>query len=167
MHNHMTRRFYNEQQPAGQVRHACHSSTRRQGQAIVEFAVVVPVLLALLLGVIEFGWLIKNNHSVANATREGARFAALGKTPTEVRTRVKFCAAPLTVTDSNITLQYYNTASSTWVSWPADGSDGKNGVPVDSQVKVTVIVKHQQLTNFFSFLKNRYINQLTVMRREL
>lgn len=139
---------------------------RRRGSTIVEFALVVPVFLALIIGIMEFGWLVKVNHTIANATREGARFAALGKTAAETRTRVRGACAPTPVTDANIVLTCYNTTTNTWTAWPAEVA-GKNGVPVDSQVKVEVTVPHQSLTGFFSFLKNRNIYQFTVMRREL
>ncbi len=47
-----------------------HSSS---GQAIVEFALVFPLLLILLLGIIEFGLLFYNKAVITNASREGAR----------------------------------------------------------------------------------------------
>ncbi|MFW6076047.1 MAG: TadE/TadG family type IV pilus assembly protein [Chloroflexota bacterium] len=51
------------------------SQRRYTGQGLVEFAVVLPVFLLLTLGVIELGWLLYNNHTLTNATREGARYA--------------------------------------------------------------------------------------------
>lgn len=45
--------------------------------AAVEFALVAPVLIALLLGIIEFGFLIYLNSAAAGAAREGARAAAV------------------------------------------------------------------------------------------
>ena len=43
------------------------------GQAIVEFALVLPLILILLLGIIEFGVIFYNKAMVTNASREGAR----------------------------------------------------------------------------------------------
>jgi Flp pilus assembly protein TadG len=48
---------------------------RSRGQGLVEFALALPVFLLLTLGVIELGWLVYTNHTLANATREGARYA--------------------------------------------------------------------------------------------
>jgi Flp pilus assembly protein TadG len=45
------------------------------GQAIIEFAFVLPVVLILLLGILEFGVLFYNKAMVTNASREGARAA--------------------------------------------------------------------------------------------
>lgn len=48
---------------------------RYRGQGLVEFALVLPIFLLLTFGVIEMGWLLYNNHTLSNATREGARYA--------------------------------------------------------------------------------------------
>ncbi|RBP66000.1 TadE-like protein [Alkalibaculum bacchi] len=48
-----------------------------KGQALVEFALVLPILLALILGMIEFGWILNGKITLTNAAREGARVAAI------------------------------------------------------------------------------------------
>ena len=50
---------------------------RDSGQAIVEFAIVVPLLLTLLLGIMEWGFLIWTQNSFVNAVRDGAREAVV------------------------------------------------------------------------------------------
>ncbi len=45
------------------------------GQALVEFALVAPLLLILLVAVVEAGVFVFNMESLNNATREGARYA--------------------------------------------------------------------------------------------
>jgi hypothetical protein len=47
----------------------------RRGQAMVEFALVAPVLFLLLFGIIEGGRFILYYETLNNATREGARYA--------------------------------------------------------------------------------------------
>ena len=47
------------------------------GQALVEFAIVVPVLLLIALGIVDFGRVFHTYVALANAAREGARFCAL------------------------------------------------------------------------------------------
>lgn len=47
-----------------------------RGVAMLEVAVVLPVLLAIGLGVIEFGNLIFNYHLIENGVRDAARYAA-------------------------------------------------------------------------------------------
>ena len=59
----------------------------RRGQALVEFALILPVLLVILLGTVDAGRLIFAYNSVANAAREGGRTAIINQTPAEVRQR--------------------------------------------------------------------------------
>ncbi len=49
------------------------------GQGIVELAVILPVLLILLLGVVEIGYALRDYLVIVNACREGGRFAARGR----------------------------------------------------------------------------------------
>jgi hypothetical protein len=50
-----------------------HKSKSNSGQAIVEFALVLPILIILLLGVMDFGIVLYNKAVITNASREGAR----------------------------------------------------------------------------------------------
>jgi Flp pilus assembly protein TadG len=61
---------------------------KRAGQALVELALLLPVLLLLLGTVIEFGGLYHQSTLVAGAAREGARVAATGGPDSEVSTAV-------------------------------------------------------------------------------
>ena len=51
------------------------------GQALVEFALCLPLLLALLCGIIDFGWIYYNQITLNNAAREGARYAVIHYDP--------------------------------------------------------------------------------------
>lgn len=48
-----------------------------KGQALVEFAIIVPILLTLLCGILDFGWIYVNQYKVENASYAGARYASL------------------------------------------------------------------------------------------
>ena len=50
---------------------------REDGQSMVEFALILPVFLLILCGIIDFGWLFYNQLSLNNACREGARYAVV------------------------------------------------------------------------------------------
>ncbi|MDF1595068.1 MAG: pilus assembly protein [Acidimicrobiia bacterium] len=50
---------------------------REDGAALVEFAIVLPFLMLLLMGMIEFGWAFGNNLDVRHGAREAARLAAV------------------------------------------------------------------------------------------
>lgn len=49
-----------------------------RGAAAVEFAIILPLLLILVGGIIDFGRLFYTEIMVTNAAREGARMVALG-----------------------------------------------------------------------------------------
>ena len=49
-----------------------------RGAAAVEFALIVPVLLVVVFGIIDFGLLMNSSSLLSNAAREGARVASLG-----------------------------------------------------------------------------------------
>ena len=65
------------------------SRSRRddRGAAMVEFAIVLPVLLLILMGIIEFGRAYNAQVSIQAAAREGARELALRHGSTEVEER--------------------------------------------------------------------------------
>ncbi|MGH7748202.1 MAG: TadE/TadG family type IV pilus assembly protein [Candidatus Dormibacteria bacterium] len=50
------------------------SHRRARGQGLVEFAVVAPILIALVFGVFDFGRAMSANVTVTNSSREGARY---------------------------------------------------------------------------------------------
>jgi len=60
-----------------------------RGQGLLELAVILPVLLILLMGMVEIGYALRDYLVVVNACREGGRFAARGRfTPDDVGRRV-------------------------------------------------------------------------------
>ncbi|GAB6876054.1 TadE family protein [Thermaerobacter litoralis] len=50
---------------------------RQRGQALVELAVLLPVLLLILMGVLDLGRYVYTGLTVRHAAREGARFGAV------------------------------------------------------------------------------------------
>jgi Flp pilus assembly protein TadG len=59
------------------------------GAQLVEFALVLPLLLFVMLGIAEFGFMFQRYEVVTNAAREGARLAVLpGYGTTDVEARV-------------------------------------------------------------------------------
>jgi Flp pilus assembly protein TadG len=47
------------------------------GQSAVEFALILPILILLLLGIIEFGWFFNAKITITSAAREGVRVYAI------------------------------------------------------------------------------------------
>lgn len=48
-----------------------------KGQATVEFALLLPILILMLCGIINFGWIFGNQLLAKNAVREAARYTAI------------------------------------------------------------------------------------------
>jgi hypothetical protein len=58
----------------------CHSAWERRGQALVEFALILPVILLLVVGMLEFARAWNLHQVMTDAAREGARRAVIADT---------------------------------------------------------------------------------------
>ncbi len=146
---------------------------RRGGSGLVEFALVAPLLLGMLLGIIDFGILARNSLVIANASREGARAAALGQPTANIYARVANGGAPTLktnaagqITNGSVLMQQavYGGVP-VYVAWPADsgiGTSAQNGAGTGNFVRITVIYEHRSISGLF----NRTISIPVVMRRE-
>jgi Flp pilus assembly protein TadG len=83
-----------------------------RGAAAIEFALLLPVLLMLVLGTIEFGRAYNAQITLTNAARDGVRVMAIANDPTAAKTAARSAAASIsdTITDSNVALST-NTCS--------------------------------------------------------
>ena len=75
-----------------------------RGAAAVEFALLLPVLIVLILGIVEFGRAFQVQATLAAAAREGARVMALEDDAAAARTAVRSASTTLNpgVTDADI-----------------------------------------------------------------
>ena len=68
-------------------------SKRREGERgaeLIEFALVLPILLLIIAGIVDFGFLFQRYEVVTNAAREGARVAVLpGYGTADIQSRVQ------------------------------------------------------------------------------
>ncbi|MCL6638087.1 MAG: pilus assembly protein [Firmicutes bacterium] len=76
----------------------------RRGQALVELALVLPLLILLAMGTMEFGRIFHSYLLITNASREGARAGVVGGDDTAIRTKVKEAATSLGLTDGQISI---------------------------------------------------------------
>ena len=56
---------------------AIGTNLAKRGANLVEFAILAPLLVMLLFGIIEFAWIFAQNLYVRHGAREGARLAAV------------------------------------------------------------------------------------------
>ena len=103
------------------------------GQSLVETALILPVFLLLVLGLLDVGLVVYIQHTVAEAAREAARFAVArpeDDLPTidEIRQKAIAAAPGVPITASDITATY-----------PAPDDDGQ-------RVEITISVNVDLLT---------------------
>jgi Flp pilus assembly protein TadG len=75
------------------------------GQSMVEFAFVLPFLVFLMLGIIQFGVALHNFLAITDAARVGARAAAVHRTPDP-------CAAAKTAIQGTVSAAQWSVISS-------------------------------------------------------
>src|SRR3954454_6262908 len=72
------------------LRPQCRSdamNNRRRGQAMVEFALILPILLLILVGIVDGGRMVYAYNAVANAAREAGRTAIVDQVPGTIRAK--------------------------------------------------------------------------------
>lgn len=87
----------------------------QKGQALVEMAILLPLLLLIVFGITEFGWALYIKNSLTNAAREGARRASVSlEDPTTDPARAELRrlvgeACPFSVDTTAITIESTTT----------------------------------------------------------
>jgi Flp pilus assembly protein TadG len=129
-----------------------------QGQTLLEFALVLPALLTLLLGVIVFGLAFNNYLTLTNATTIGAQLLSIsrGQTtdPCQTTSQAVYAAAPnLTQANLKFTIVLNGTSVANNVatpSCPANGTGG-TGLQLAAGQSAAVKVTYPCNLNFFLF----------------
>lgn len=135
------------------MRNRRRSKQARRGAAVVEFALIVPVMLTFTFGLIEMSRISMIKEAVVQASREGAR---VGIRPTasvsDIQTRINEELAIMEITNANVVI----TPSYLEEAQPGD----------DIKVRITIPISEVSLVpGFFSFGGLDIIAE-TVMRRE-
>lgn len=129
------------------------------GQSLAEFALILPILLVLVYGILEFGRLLATYSLASSASRNAARYgAALGLTAagmpyyldcTGMRaTARRTTASLLTLPDANITINWDNGNNNTWVAGVTCDDNSiinQDRVRTGHRVVVTVNATYQPL----------------------
>lgn len=144
--------------------------THAIGQGMVEFALALPIVLLLMLGIIEAGRLLFMYSSVVSASREGARYGAAMNNFNDcggIKDAAKSIGSFAGVSDANISIKYdrpiqgatntpvpYSTScppgdaklgDRIWVSVSADYQPiipvpGFHGLTIESQNVHTIVI---------------------------
>jgi Flp pilus assembly protein TadG len=122
---------------------------------VVEFAIVAPIFVLFVFGMIEYGRMVMVQQVLTNATREGARLSVLeGATRTEVLDAVvDYCTASrVSVTATDLTLT------------PNDPATASFGEPVT--VAISIPFSRVSWLPSPMYLGATQLNATSVMRKE-
>lgn len=108
---------------------------RERGAVAVEMALLLPVLILLLFGIMEFGRAFNAQVTLTSAAREGVRVMAISKDPASARSSTKTAAGTLRpeLTDTNIAIS-------------VPGATTGNPCPTGSTATVTITYNLSTLT---------------------
>ena len=125
-----------------------------RGAAAVEFALVLPVLVVLLFGIIEFGFILYSKEVLTNASREGTRAGIVQAVPKPTVGQIQ----------GVVTNYISNTGVlGTWTT-TVTGAGGAFGANLT--VTVTLPYNYLVLPNFTTLTGPLTLTATTVMRHE-
>ena len=81
--------------------------TRQRGQALVEFALVIPIFLLLLVSLFDMGRAVFSYNTLTNAAREGARMAIVNQDVPTIIERAKRQSALIELNDPSVSVAFY------------------------------------------------------------
>ena len=80
-----------------------------RGQTLVEFAIVMPIIAMVVLGLVDLGRAVYSYNTLAQSARQGARTAIVNQNVTNVRNQAISSAASLGLTASNVDVCFKTT----------------------------------------------------------
>ncbi|MDD2391155.1 MAG: TadE/TadG family type IV pilus assembly protein [Desulfobacterales bacterium] len=119
------------------------------GATAVEFALVLPVFLTLIFGIIDFGRYFFVQHSIQYATSEGTRLALVGKTisgldrTASIIKKIEDCAASA-VDPLKLSIRIFPVADD--YSDPEDWADSQNSGNPGDIMRIRTTYVYQFLT---------------------
>ncbi|MEO6059221.1 MAG: TadE/TadG family type IV pilus assembly protein [Candidatus Limnocylindria bacterium] len=87
-------------------RRALHRHDRTRGQALVEFALILPIFILLLVGILDFGRAVYGYNTVNNAAHEAVRVGIVDQNATAITARATKHAVALGLAASDITVKF-------------------------------------------------------------
>lgn len=117
-------------------------SRNKKGQALIEFALLTPLLLLMIFVFLQLGILLNIYISLNNIARDGARYAAVNPDTDSVITTYIQSKLPAQVNQSYLTISYS----------PSQGSSSRiKGKPISVGLSYNFSTKVFLPTTFFKF----------------
>ena len=137
---------------------------RSSGQALVEFALVLPVLAALIFGIVDFGFAFNSYIELRSGSREGARLAAVNN---GCNTTASGCSTGATAQRTDLIADTRDR-----ITGLADADDVEIGISfpdgaktAGNSVAVCLVYPFESVTGLFTFL-NIDLESKALMRLE-
>lgn len=126
---------------------------RQQGQSLVEFALVLPIFLIIVFGIVDFGMGMRGWITLTNAAREGARVGAVYALPGTAGTfgSPATCTTVAPEDTSSIAGRSCTSAAGLPLADVAVGVDGAGGDTGDP-VRVKMTYDYNYITPLGSFI---------------
>ncbi len=131
------------------LRRAARVIERREGISSVEFAIIGPVFLLILFGMISFGSVLFTHNNMINAARESARRMAVGD---------------LNTTEAEAFANNYLTGMG--VTFTVNAQDPAPSDPDDVSVDISVSAEDVALVNFPGIFDGRTLQVTVTMMKE-
>ncbi len=123
------------------------AANRTRGQALVEFALAIPIFLLLLIALFDLGRAVFSYNTLTNAAREGARIAIVNQDVPSIVTHAKAQSAIVELNDPSVKVGFYQVNA-------ADGSPNTskpcNPVAVSCLAVVSFEATYQPITPIIS-----------------
>jgi len=124
-----------------------HLAGGDDGVGIIEFALVVPLLILLMVGLLDVARAMNAVVVLGSASEEGAHYAVLNPSatippgqsvPPAIASAARARTMPLSASAIDVTAEYYDTAGATFRPWPTTGIPTSSPAPAGVMVRVRV-----------------------------
>jgi Flp pilus assembly protein TadG len=134
-----------------------------RGQTLVEFALIIPLFVLLLFGIVDFGRAVLASNSISNAAREGARTAIVNQRVSDIQGRIIDQATGVALAASDIRIAYRDSSNPNDVTNVCRNTAGVPAPRVGCVAVVTVRAIYQAATPVIGGLVGTICMQSTTM----
>ena len=113
-----------------------HGVRSNSGQSTVELAIMLPLLLLVLIGIVDVALSINAYVTVTNATREAANYAIThpAAAATDVASAATTRVSPLNTANVTVNTTWYDTGSTVANAWPPTSGNPARSIAVRVEV---------------------------------
>jgi len=93
-----------------QRRHSLGLAEKHPGQSLIELALILPVLMFILVGIVDFGRVFNAYIIITNVAREGARYGAMHPDEDDIKDYVinEAAGSGISIEDDDVEVEFPN-----------------------------------------------------------